>query len=67
MAVWNTSMTIHSDTYWRHFIERLTENGKCEWNMRIVEINQNVEEGVRILVVFPAMVPDDMERLLLLC
>ena len=64
-AVWNTSVIIHSDKYLGHFVEGFSENGESEWNMRIVEVNQNVEEGVWILVVFPAVVPYDVERLFL--
>ena len=66
MAVWNTSVTIRRDIYLRHFVEGFSENGEGERNVCIVEVNQNVEEGVRILVMFPAVVPDNVEGLSLL-
>lgn len=55
-------MTRSWDTYLGHLVERLAENGKTEWDVRIVEIDQNLEEGIGILVVLPTMVPDDVER-----
>ena len=55
-------MAWSSDTYLRYLVEWLAENGKIEWDVRIVEIDQNLEEGIGILVMFPTMVPDDVER-----